>query len=314
MLSSFVTIVSKRSETGMIANKPLQSVARIGREDLIEGLWPESHLPHWMSCLYRSGWVSVLIPTHNRARFIGSAVESVRNQTYRPIELIVVDDGSTDDTWQVIADFARAAEDKTFTVRYIKQPKLGAPAARNRGLVESSGEFIQFLNSDDVLHPRKIECHIAALAILPAADYAWSDHNFFDAEAGAPTFDNIDTRLVRESRFVENPPWFSTAASAWDGFYRRSVCAKIGPWNERLKRWQDLEYQLRFTALGPSCRHVPAIFVSMGEHAGERIHDYFQKPEGVEAGMSSLECMEQTLDTFGEPSDTFARNVLATFT
>lgn len=101
--------------------------------------------------------VSVIIPTCNRARLVTDALHSVRAQTYRPIECIVVDDGSTDDTVEVVKDWKRAHNSDQFSVRLLRQENLGAPAARNYGMEEAGGEYILFLDSDDRLTDRAID-------------------------------------------------------------------------------------------------------------------------------------------------------------
>lgn len=96
--------------------------------------------------------VSVIIPTFNCERFIAQTIESVLAQTYRDLELVVVDDGSTDNTRLIVEEFLK---DKR--VRYIYQNNSGASTARNKGFLESSGEYIAFLDSDDLWYPEKLE-------------------------------------------------------------------------------------------------------------------------------------------------------------
>jgi glycosyltransferase involved in cell wall biosynthesis len=96
--------------------------------------------------------VSIIIPTHNYARFLSEAVESVLGQTFSDFELIIVDDGSTDDTADVVNTFLRDQR-----VRYIHQDKRGPSAARNAGIRAARGEFIALLDADDVWLPSKIE-------------------------------------------------------------------------------------------------------------------------------------------------------------
>lgn len=98
--------------------------------------------------------VSVVIPTYNYGRFIAGAIEGVLAQTYPIEEIIVVDDGSTDNTAEVVAAFSPR-------VKYIKQKNGGVCAARNNGVQSSSGEFIAFLDADDVWHPEKIAKQMA---------------------------------------------------------------------------------------------------------------------------------------------------------
>jgi glycosyltransferase involved in cell wall biosynthesis len=100
--------------------------------------------------------VSVIIPTYNKARYIGRTVDSVLKQTYPNIEIIVVDDGSTDHTSDVLSQYQS-------TVSHIWQPNQGPSAARNTGLNASSGDFLLFLDSDDIVTPDKLALQTVAL-------------------------------------------------------------------------------------------------------------------------------------------------------
>ncbi len=88
--------------------------------------------------------ISVIIPTYNRANFLGEAIESVLSQTYKNLEVIIIDDGSTDDTRQLIEKYT----DKR--IIYLYQEHGGTSAARNKGIQEAKGEYIAFLDSDDI--------------------------------------------------------------------------------------------------------------------------------------------------------------------
>lgn len=123
--------------------------------------------------------VSVLIPCYNAGRWIRETLESVLAQTWPNIEIIVVDDGSSDDSAAVIERFYSRR------VKLIKQQNAGAAAARNRAFNESSGEYIQYLDADDLLSPRKIELQLARLAVNPGcvATAQWARFN--DDPAGA---------------------------------------------------------------------------------------------------------------------------------
>ncbi len=94
--------------------------------------------------------ISVIIPTFNYGRFIGDAIQSAGAQTRSPDELIVVDDGSTDNTSEVVAGFGER-------VKYIRRENSGVSSARNRGVEESSGDLIAFLDADDIWEPTKLE-------------------------------------------------------------------------------------------------------------------------------------------------------------
>ncbi len=124
--------------------------------------------------------VSVIIPTHNYGRFLAEAVESVLGQTFVDFELIIVDDGSTDDTAYVVKPFL-----KDQRISYIYQDKRGPSSARNAGIREARGEFIALLDADDVWLPSKIEKQIQM--IKESADvglvYCLAEH--VDEKGGA---------------------------------------------------------------------------------------------------------------------------------
>ena len=114
------------------------------------------------------GLLSVVIPTYNRAYIIGQAIESILSQTYANVEVIVVDDGSADNTAEVVARYGPK-------VRYFRQTNSGVSAARNRGLQEARGEFIALLDSDDSWLPWKAEAQVRVLRALPGVGMVWTD-------------------------------------------------------------------------------------------------------------------------------------------
>jgi glycosyltransferase involved in cell wall biosynthesis len=120
-----------------------------------------------------SGLVTTIIPVFNRAPMLREAVASVLAQTYRPIEILIVDDGSTDDTGAVADAFAAEHPD---VIRVIHQQNKGVGPAREAGRLAARGEFIQHLDSDDLLYPRKFELQVAGLRAHPecGASYGWT--------------------------------------------------------------------------------------------------------------------------------------------
>ena len=123
--------------------------------------------------------VSVIIPTFNAARYITCAVDSALAQTYSPIEVIVVDDGSTDNTAQVLDPY------KSSNVRYIFQRNSGSVGAvRNRGIREARGEFLAFLDADDLWLPEKLEQQIPVLLSNPKVGLVHSNFDYLDEETG----------------------------------------------------------------------------------------------------------------------------------
>lgn len=123
--------------------------------------------------------VSVIIPTYNRAHYVRLAIESVLAQTYRDCEIIVVDDGSTDDTEARLAGLPD-------NVTYHRQPHSGRPAVgRNTGLRLATGEFIAFLDSDDLFVPDRLERHVARLQSEPQLAWVYSDTEYFTDNGAA---------------------------------------------------------------------------------------------------------------------------------
>ena len=117
--------------------------------------------------------MSIIIPTFNRASIVSRAIESALSQTYRNIEVVVVDDGSSDDTQSVVEGFGDR-------VRYFYQENAGVTAARNSAIRHARGEFLAFLDSDDTWAPWKLESQVAALTQFPEAGVVWSDMTALD--------------------------------------------------------------------------------------------------------------------------------------
>lgn len=119
--------------------------------------------------------ISVVVPTYNRAGLIAHTLDTVLAQTFAPLEVIVVDDGSSDSTEAVVTAFAPR-------VRYVRQPNAGVSAARNHGARLAVGHLIAFTDSDDLWHPRKLEAQVAALAASPTARWSVTGCDVIDAE------------------------------------------------------------------------------------------------------------------------------------
>ena len=115
--------------------------------------------------------ISVVITSYNHARFIGQAIESVMTQTYAHHEIIVVNDGSTDDTENIVAGYGQ--------VKYIYQENQGLPAARNTGVAHCRGEFLVFLDADDWLLPHALAVNAAILMARPELAFVAGAHTFY---------------------------------------------------------------------------------------------------------------------------------------
>src|SRR3990172_9874024 len=123
--------------------------------------------------------VSVVIPTYNRVALLPRALDSVVAQTFTDWEIVLVDDGSTDATSQLAADYARRLDDRFL---YLEQQNNGCGKARNRGIDASRGRFVAFLDSDDEFAPTKLQRQLALFELRPELGFVYSDFAFVDLE------------------------------------------------------------------------------------------------------------------------------------
>jgi glycosyltransferase involved in cell wall biosynthesis len=182
--------------------------------------------------------VSVIIPAYNAEKFIVRTLESVLSQTYKNIEVLVINDGSTDRTVEIVESFAQ----KESRMRILHQPNLGPSAARNCGIQSSKGEFIAFIDADDIWHKEKIQAQVECFQRSGRSVglvYSWS---MIIDESGSPLTGiahqysgNILAELIH-SNFVGN------GSSA---MIRRSCLKEIGNFNVDLRGPEDWDMYLR---------------------------------------------------------------------
>ena len=135
--------------------------------------------------------VSVIIPTYNQREYLVQAIESVLAQTYESVEVIVVDDGSTDDTAQAVATMGRA-------VRYIRQSNRGAAASRNAGIAHATGQYVAFLDHDDLWMPQKLAMQVSLFGEDAKLGLVYSAIRFFDLDCWARPIGKWELRCVGE--------------------------------------------------------------------------------------------------------------------
>jgi len=138
--------------------------------------------------------VSTIIAVYNMASYIAEAVRSVQTQSVGELEIIVVDDGSTDETSAILKGIA--GEDER--IRVISQPNAGAAAARNTGLASATGDFITFLDGDDLYAPRKLERQLAVLSGYPEMGLVYHDLSRFSDDPASPAPPHL-----RQARFLD---------------------------------------------------------------------------------------------------------------
>jgi len=178
-------------------------------------------------------FVSAIIPVYNGEAFLAEACESIRQQRYNPLEIIIVDDGSTDNTRKVAAGLG--------DVHYVYEPNCGLPAARNRGLSEARGDVIAFLDVDDLWSGSKLEHQLSRLSEAPSAEIVIGY-----------------TQIMALGRSVEGMYIFKKwsdpvlALSVGSALFRRSVFDKVGLFDDTQYYCDDLDWFMRARESGVS--------------------------------------------------------------
>lgn len=195
--------------------------------------------------------VTIIIPTYNYGHFIGQTLECIQAQTYSQWECIVVDDGSTDNTSEVVAGYV----EKDDRIKYIYQSNQGQAAARNTAIKISSGKYFQFLDADDLIEAAKIEQQVEYLRQHPEIDIVYGSGRYFTA-------DNRSARLY--SMRDEDKPWMPNISGTGENvlaalirrnimmvnapLIRTSVIDTVGLFDVTLPPLEDWDYWIRCAA------------------------------------------------------------------
>lgn len=193
--------------------------------------------------------VSVIIPTYNRHDTVGRSIESVLLQTYRPMEVIVVDDGSTDSTLEVLEGYENA-------IRVVARANGGPSAARNSGVSVAKGEIIAFLDSDDTWRPEKLTRQIKLLldggSGVPCC--VCNSSLMDDAGSAQTSFgvSNVDCGL-KEGYWMNPAPLVATRFILFNQVVaiRKSAFEKVGGFKENMRLLEDHDLAFRLALLGP---------------------------------------------------------------
>lgn len=191
--------------------------------------------------------VSVVIPTYNAEPFLGEALESVLSQGPMPLEVIVLDDGSTDRTPEVVAAFANNA------IKYARQENRGAAAALNAGVRLARGELVSFLNADDVWTPGRLALQLALSAEHPEAEIILGHQRRMWQPAGQEEWKFTDPEL---------------ALSLQSCLFRRGVLDRVGSFDEGLRYCFDWDWFFRARELGVPFFTHPEVTNHYRRHAG----------------------------------------------
>ena len=210
--------------------------------------------------------VSVIIPAYNRAAIIEDALNSVFEQTHRPLELVVIDDSSTDNTVEVVREWiaSHRASDSTFEAHVFTQPNKRAPAARNLGTLKSTGDYIQFLDSDDVLYPETIKQKIDAIR-QSGLPYAYCANDFLDSKGqvigrcGSPWPESNQGAIATYLFHTSGP------------LIPRSAFDAVGLWDESLVATDEIELFGRLKIHLGRGAYLPEFGHAQRDHEGDRV-------------------------------------------
>jgi len=200
--------------------------------------------------------VSIVVPSYNHARYLDAAIESVLAQDHRELELIVIDDGSSDGSAALLEKYGKR-------FHWEVQTNQGQAATLNRGWRMARGEILAYLSADDLLLPQAVSASVACLARNPDAIACYCDFNLIDP-------DSAFLRRVRSPEFDYRRVLTEIVCPPGPGaFFRRSAYATAGPWDGRYRQFGDYEFWLRLGLHGRLLR-IPQVLAAFRVHPGSQ--------------------------------------------
>ncbi len=215
------------------------------------------------------GLVSIVVPTYNRADYLPEALSSALSQTYPHIEIVVVDDGSTDNTQEILAQYTAEYPDK---ITVITQENKGVSAALNAAMRQAKGKFISWLSSDDAYHPDKVWENVSLLSEKPEVGWVYSDFFYMSAQSqlqGRANVQALDGATFVEEMFKGNPihgcsVMFRKSALERTGYFDEELGGKIG-YGADGALWHKMGYHYKF-------EFIPKALVYYRLHPGQVTH------------------------------------------
>lgn len=211
----------------------------------------------------KANLVTIIIPVFNREKIIAKTLQNILNNNYRPIELIVVDDGSSDNSLDIVESFKKHNQSSDFEIKIFRQSNNGAPSARNLGYSNSKGDYIQFLDSDDFISEDKFIYQVD-LMIRENADFGLCDFEMKFIDEG--------DRIQYHSNSKKLKKVLKTHGSFGCGsaLIHRAIAEKIS-WEVNLRRNQDVDYFLKAALLAKKIVYINKPFYTYIRHSGDRI-------------------------------------------
>ncbi len=229
--------------------------------------------------------VTVVLPCYNQGRYLPEAIQSLLSQSLQEWECIVIDDGSADDSWEVMNRLA-VNEPR---MRLVRQENAGPSAGRNRGVKEARGRYVQFLDADDLLEPEKLKVHVSELENNTTYSIVYGDVRYFTDERRGDFFYGV---------WGEKEPWVGRPAFPGEPIreavlarnimaiccpvIRRSVLERVGSFDEGIRGCEDWEYWIRCALAGEQFRFVdrPQTMALVRSHSGSSSRDLKRMLDG----------------------------------
>lgn len=215
--------------------------------------------------------LSVIIPTYNRSHFLGEAIQSILDQDYftaretsNRLELLVIDDGSTDDTKEKVKSFGNPA-------KYVFQKHTGVSAARNLGLGLAQGDFIAFLDSDDLWKREKISVQMSFMEVFPMAKVCYTEEVWIRRG----DFVNPKKKHKKYSGWIFDKVLPLCLLSLSSAFFRKEVFDEIGKFDESLPACEDYDFGIRLAQKYPVYLISKSLIVKRGGHPDQLSQKYW---------------------------------------
>lgn len=227
--------------------------------------------------------VSVVIPTFNRAGYLKECLESLKKQTYRPLEIIVVDDASTDNTESMVAKWSREVQERNnFTVVYYKLPRnMGFAQAQTIGYILAKGDFIANHDSDDISHPDRIQRQVQFLQYDQEYSLVGTDYEVFSTDFNQRKKSHLvryDNSIVKCYREGHHCVCFGSL------LFRRSVIEKIGGLTTFMEGAEDYEFVARAIVQGFNVQNLRSVLYYYRQHESQRSREFY----GLRAALGDL--------------------------
>ena len=225
--------------------------------------------------------ISIVIPCFNQAKYLDESIESVRAQTHSSKELIVIDDGSTDNTAQVVSRYP--------DVKLVRQSNMGLAAARNSGIKASSGDYLVFLDADDYLEPNALAAGLGCLKKYPECAFAWGRYRIRNAQGKVCEPGQISDRHGDAYARLLCGNHIAMHATV---IYRREPLKIVGGFDARLSACEDYDLYLRIARRFSIVSHEEVV-AEYRRHADNMSLD---SPMMLAAALRALEAQRAYVD------------------